>query len=109
MLRPGRLETSLFVDVPGKDERVEILRTITRNLPINYSEAIAEVARSCEGFSGADLDSLLRKAGIAAIKRDDDVIKLEDFVHARDQVKPSVGKMERARYDKLVEKWGDGV
>ena len=52
MLRPGRLETLLFVDLPGEAERVEVLQTLTRNLSIPYTGSIADVARSCEGFSG---------------------------------------------------------
>ena len=107
MLRPGRLETLLFVDLPGGEERVEILQTlILRHLSIPFTEDIADVARGCEGFSGADLESLLRRAGYAAIKRDDD-IKLEDFITARRTVRPSVG--DRRKYDRLKGQWGGGV
>lgn len=106
MLRPGRLETLLFVDLPGEDERVEILQTLSRNLQIPFTESIAQVARGCEGFSGADLESLLRRAGYAAIKRDDG-IKLEDFVVARGRVRPSVGDVRK--YQKLKALWGAGL
>lgn len=106
MLRPGRLETLLFVDLPGEDERVEILQTLSRNLQIPFTEAIAQVARGCEGFSGADLESLLRRAGYAAIKRDDG-IKLEDFVVARERVRPSVSDVRK--YQKLKILWGSGL
>ena len=106
MLRPGRLETLLFVDLPGEDERVEILQTLSRNLQIPFTEAIAQVARSCEGFSGADLESLLRRAGYAAIKRDDG-IKLEDFAVARERVRPSVSDVRK--YQKLKILWGSGL
>ena len=106
MLRPGRLETLLFVDLPGEEERAEILQTLARNLGISFSPAIADVARRCRGFSGADLESLLRRAGYAAIKREDD-IKLEDFEKAEDSVRPSVG--DRRKYDRLKMLWGTGV
>ncbi|KAL8827222.1 MAG: hypothetical protein Q9191_003324 [Dirinaria sp. TL-2023a] len=106
MLRPGRLETLLFVDLPGEDERVEILQTMSRNLKIPFTDAIAQVARSCDSFSGADLESLLRKAGYAAIKRNDD-IKLEDFVAAKERVRPSV--IDRKKYIRLRDQWGDGI
>ncbi|MCJ1283933.1 hypothetical protein MMC26_003264 [Xylographa opegraphella] len=106
MLRPGRLETLLFVDLPGEEERVEILQTLIRNLSIKFSADIASVARDCEGFSGADLESLLRRAGYAAIKRDDD-IRLQDFVSARSSVRASVG--DRRKYDRLKAQWGSGV
>ena len=106
MLRPGRLETLLFVDLPGADERVEILQTLSRDLSIPYTDAIAEIARGCEGFSGADLESLLRRAGYAAIKRNDG-IKYEDFLSARAKIKPSVG--DRRKYDRLKLSWGAGI
>ena len=106
MLRPGRLETLLFVDLPGEDERVEILQTLVRNLKITFTDDIAAVARGCEGFSGADLESLLRRAGYAAIKRNDD-IRLEDFEKARASVRPSVG--DRKKYERLKGLWGSGV
>lgn len=106
MLRPGRLETLLFVDLPEENERVEILETLVRSLSIEYTDAIAKVARECEGFSGADLQSLLRRAGYAAIKRNDG-IRLEDFVTARGKIRPSVG--DRRKYDRLKEQWGTGI
>lgn len=106
MLRPGRLETLLFVDLPGKEERVEILRTLSRHIDITFSPAIADVARECEGFSGADLESLLRRAGYAAIKRDDG-IKLEDFWAAKSKVRPSVGDVRK--YQKLKGQLGAGL
>lgn len=106
MLRPGRLETLLFVDLPEQDERVEILQTMTRNLNIDFTDDIAKVARSCDGFSGADLESLLRRAGYAAIKRNDR-ITLQDFLSAAQKVKPSVG--DRRKYERLRTQWGPGI
>jgi ribosome biogenesis ATPase len=106
MLRPGRLETLLFVDLPEAAERVEILQTLSRTLSIPYTDAIADVARGCEGFSGADLESLLRRAGYAAIKRNDR-IKLEDFMSAKTKVRPSV--TDRRKYDRLKAQWGAGL
>lgn len=106
MLRPGRLETLLFVNLPGPEERVEILQTLIRNLPIETSEELRALAVSCEGYSGADLGSLLRRAGYAAIKRRD-MIKLEDFVAAKDHVRPSVTDLRK--YEKLRRDWSSGV
>ena len=105
MLRPGRLETLLFVDLPGEEERVEILKTLIRNLNIEFTMEIAMVAKSCEGFSGADLGSLVRRAGYSAVARDDD-LQPGDFNAARQQVKPSVG--DRRKYDKLKLLWSNG-
>lgn len=107
MLRPGRLETLLFVDLPQEAERMEILQTLCKNRSVTYNEDIADIARRCEGFSGADLESLLRRAGYAAIKNDRrNGIQYEDFVSAKETVRPSVG--DRRKYDNLKAQWGAG-
>ncbi|KAL3480123.1 P-loop containing nucleoside triphosphate hydrolase protein [Aspergillus californicus] len=106
MLRPGRLETLLFVNLPSPLERAEILQTLVRNLPIEYNQDLRAMAEECEGFSGADLTSLLRRAGYNAIKRRD-AIKFEDFIAAKSFVRPSVTDMKK--YEKLRRDWSGGV
>lgn len=106
MLRPGRLETLLFVNLPGPQERVEILKTLVRKLPIEFNDDLRKLAEECEGFSGADLGSLLRRAGYSAIKRRD-TIKFEDFVAAKQFVRPSVTDIKK--YEKLRRDWSSGV
>lgn len=76
MLRPGRLGTSVFVDLPTADERVEILRALYKNA-ISWAteqqiESLAVIARDvrCTGYSGADLGNLHKEAGFAAIDRE---------------------------------------
>ena len=106
MLRPGRLETLLFVDLPEAGERVEILQTLCRNVNASYTDEVGQVARDCNEFSGADLESLLRRAGYSAIMRND-VIRLEDFINAKAKIRPSVSN--RRKYDRLKEQWGVGL
>jgi ribosome biogenesis ATPase len=76
MLRPGRLGTSVFVDLPTPDERVEILRALfKRALPnatppeVLVLDAVARDER-CTGYSGADLGNLHQAAAVAALKRE---------------------------------------
>ncbi|KAJ5811834.1 hypothetical protein N7474_008135 [Penicillium riverlandense] len=106
MLRPGRLETLLFVNLPSPLERADILQTLVRNLPIDFNDDLRNIAEECEGFSGADLGSLLRRAGYSAIKRRD-TIKLEDFKAAKAFVRPSVTDMKK--YERLRRDWSGGV
>ena len=76
MLRPGRLGTSVFVDLPTADERVEILKALYKKaLPAATSEEIdglESVARDVRttGYSGADLGNLHQAAAVAALKRE---------------------------------------
>ncbi len=113
MLRPGRLETLLFVGLPSNDDRVEILRTLVhRSLKdVQYTDEMAEVALTCDGFSGADLEALLRRAGYAAIRKGSVTrgIDLDDFRRAREEVRRSVSDKDMVRYEKLRMEWGSGI
>lgn len=110
MLRPGRLGTSVFVDLPTADERVEILRALYKNaLPEASVEEVAAlegVARDerCAEFSGADLENLRQAAGRAALKRDmaGPQIQVEDWEAALGKVKASV--KDAKKYRRLKER-----
>ncbi|KAH0565823.1 hypothetical protein GP486_000771 [Trichoglossum hirsutum] len=126
MLRPGRLGTLLFVDLPGEDERVEILKTLAviRKTPLAPDVSLEIIAKHerCEGFSGADLESLLRAAGVAALRRDllreetsggiadENVKKImvnrKDFEDALGKVRPSVTDQEKYRRLAIGNEWG---
>ncbi|RDW62758.1 p-loop containing nucleoside triphosphate hydrolase-15 [Coleophoma crateriformis] len=76
MLRPGRLGTSVFVDLPTPDERVEILKALYKKAlpaaPPEEVESLEGVARDvrCTDYSGADLGNLHQAAAVAALKRE---------------------------------------
>ena len=97
MLRPGRLGTQLFVDLPGAEERVDILRALIREKPCTFSEDIQELARGCVNFSGADLGALLQQAVQNAISRGVVRLEHEDFMMARKGTKASVTNPDRYR------------
>jgi ribosome biogenesis ATPase len=116
MLRPGRLNVRLFIDLPTADERVDILRAIYRtNHPTIQSDAelnIEPVARDprCNDFSGADLGGLHVNAAQSALRR---FLKKEksrseidevDWEHALATTKRSVPNPET--YRKLELKMG---
>ncbi|KAG0036469.1 hypothetical protein BGZ82_004157 [Podila clonocystis] len=70
MLRPGRLDKLLYVQLPTKEERLDILNTLSRKTPLGPDVNMQKVAfdRRCENFSGADLASLVREAGMSALR-----------------------------------------
>ena len=103
MMRPGRLETRLFVDLPGAAERVEILRALIRNKPIPAEVAVIAGTPACDGYSGADLESLIRKAGQHALKSKKNRVEMEDFEFAVGSIKGSVGSMDK--YYRLRDKF----
>ncbi|KAH6683283.1 ribosome biogenesis ATPase-like protein RIX7 [Halenospora varia] len=124
MLRPGRLGTSVFVDLPTPDERVEILKALFKKaLPLATGEEVEllePVARDerCNGYSGADLGNLHQAAAVAALKRemasvtaggedamvDGGELKIErqDWEVALGKVKASV--MDARKYQRLKER-----
>ena len=105
LLRGGRLGTLVYVGLPDAEERVEILQKLVRKMPLEFSEELKDFARTCEGFSGADMSHLLTRAGYEAVKRKADSIKVEDVVLAKRGVRPSVTDM--SKYQQLRHKWGD--
>ena len=64
MLRPGRLDKLLYVPLPTKDDRLQILQTLCRNVPISADVDLKKIAHDahCDGYSGADLSALVREA-----------------------------------------------
>ncbi|KAI0156604.1 putative AAA family ATPase/60S ribosome export protein Rix7 [Xylariaceae sp. FL1272] len=110
ILRPGRLGTNIFVDLPDSAGRVEILKTRIRRLVPSYTdfhvlEAVARDAR-CEGFSGADIDNLHSAAAKAAMKRSDMLetrLLPEDWERALNETKPSVSDSHADKFRQLKE------
>ncbi|KII83387.1 hypothetical protein PLICRDRAFT_180469 [Plicaturopsis crispa FD-325 SS-3] len=130
MVRPGRLDKLLYVDLPAADERAEIVRTMTRKVPLGGASATAQqvmegvetiVRERCEGYSGADLASLVREAGVIALRRTlgalDEMsdegaegrpgveVHVHDFLSAVEKIGPSVSVAQRRKYEMLRSKF----
>jgi len=67
LLRPGRLDKSLLCNMPDLEERIDILNALSRKLELGPSVDVKELAKKCEGYSGADLQALLYNAHLEAI------------------------------------------
>lgn len=70
MLRPGRLDKLLYVELPTPGERFDILKKLSTKTPLGPDVDLREVANDarCEGFSGADLASLVRESAVASLR-----------------------------------------
>lgn len=70
MLRPGRLDKLIFVPLPDENGRVSILRTLLKGVSVGKDVEVETIAtdKGCEGFSGADLQALIRTAGERALR-----------------------------------------
>ncbi len=69
LLRPGRFDRVLRLELPTAAERVEILKIHTRNKSLDPAVSLESIAERAAGFSGADLESLCNAAGLLAIRR----------------------------------------
>ena len=90
MLRSGRLDLSLYVAPPDEKGRLEIIKIITRNMPLADDVNFSEIAISTQNYTGADLASLCREAGILAMKSKSKSIRSTDFASALKKVNPSI-------------------
>lgn len=118
MIRPGRFDKLLYVELPKEQERLDILQTIVsrRSVPLASDVSLIQISSDsrCEGYSGADLSSLVREASMLAIQEilntgNDQMmqdnnpyfVKPYHFEHAFSKVHPSVSKSDRNSYDRL--------
>lgn len=86
LLRPGRFDRQISVDLPTQGAREEILKIHARNKSIGDDVDFETVARSTPGFSGADLENLLNEASFYAGRNKRKTIQMEDIEKARDKV-----------------------
>lgn len=73
MLRPGRLDKTLFIELPNTEEKLDIIKTLTKShgTPLSSDVDFEEIIRNekCINFSGADLAALVRESSVLALKR----------------------------------------
>ena len=87
LLRPGRFDRQIVVDLPTLEGRYEILKIHSKPVKISSEADLHRVARGTPGFSGADLSNLINEAALLAARRNADAIEQEDFDEARDKVR----------------------
>ncbi|MEU0496726.1 AAA family ATPase [Mycobacterium sp. NPDC006124] len=92
LLRPGRLEKSVFVEPPNADARRDILRTAGKNIPLSADVNLDELADTLDGYSAADCVALLRESALTAMRRSIDAadVTAADVANARATVRPSL-------------------
>ncbi|MDJ0639473.1 MAG: ATP-dependent zinc metalloprotease FtsH [Paracoccaceae bacterium] len=86
LLRPGRFDRHVTLNLPDQKARRAILDIHARDLPLVDKKDLDTIAEGTPGFSGADLKNLLNEAAITAARRRGDRITREDLGEARDKV-----------------------
>ena len=94
LLRPGRFDRRVPVDLPDKAGRVEILKVHCRDKPLAPEVDLDAIASRAIGFSGASLQNLMNEAAIVAARRGKDIISFDEIDFAIDRL--TVGMQKQA-------------
>ena len=86
LLRPGRFDRQVTVNLPDVKGREEILGVHARNKKLAEGITLKNLAKRTPGFSGADLENLLNEAALLAVRRGKDVITMSEVDEATDRV-----------------------
>lgn len=86
LLRPGRFDRHVTLELPDKSAREAILKVHTRKKPIAKDVDLETVAAGCPGFSGADLKNLTNEAAMAAARSGAKEITMANFDEMRDKI-----------------------
>jgi len=100
LLRPGRFDRQIVIDLPTIDGRMAILKIHSKKIKLGKDAKIRNVARGTPGFSGADLENLLNEAALLAARQDKNAIDMHDLDEARDKVKWGRERRSRVLDDK---------
>jgi len=87
LLRPGRFDRIVDIPLPDEDGRLSILRVHTKNTPISNRIKLEEIALKTDGFSGAEIKSLVVEAGVSAISKGRKKITKSDFLNSLEKLK----------------------
>ncbi len=95
LLRPGRFDRQIVVDLPSLEGREAILKIHTKKIKLAKEADLRRIARGTPGFSGADLSNLVNEAALIAARRGAESVELKDMEEARDTVR--WGRERRSR------------
>ena len=82
LLRPGRFDRIIEIGLPDYQGRLQILKIITKNVPLTNGIKLESISKKTDGFSGADLKSLILESGMKAITDGNAKISLENLENA---------------------------
>lgn len=86
LIRPGRFDRQIFIDLPDMKERIEIFKVHLRPLKKTSNIDVEFLAKQTPGFSGADIANICNEAALIAARKNKSVIEMQDFLDAIDRV-----------------------
>lgn len=86
LLRPGRFDRQIVVDIPDVKAREEILKVHVKKVPLGDDVDISVIAKGTPGFTGADIENLVNEAALIAARENSDKVYMRHFEKARDKI-----------------------
>lgn len=86
LLRPGRFDRHVMLDLPDRKDRVAVLKVHTRKVPLAEDVVLDNIAAGTPGFSGADIKNLVNEAAMLAARYKREQVLMQDFDEARDKL-----------------------
>src|SRR5689334_2042989 len=86
LLRPGRFDRRVVVNLPDKKGREAILKVHTRHMPLTNEAFLADIAAVTPGFTGADLRNLVNEAALLAARREQEQVRHKDFLDSLEKI-----------------------
>jgi transitional endoplasmic reticulum ATPase len=105
LLRPGRFDELIYVGVPDASGRARILAIHTGNMPLADDVDLDSLAKRTDRFTGADLEDLVRRAGLTALRRglESATVTMADFEAAMLETRASVTPQMLEEYERIQE------
>ena len=92
LMRPGRFDKIIEIPMPNEAARLEIFKVHMKRMPIAKEVSIEQLAKSTEGYTGAEIENLTREAGMNAIRANRNEVTKEDFEKALEEIRPAIPK-----------------
>jgi cell division protease FtsH len=99
LLRPGRFDRQIVVDMPDVKGREQILRVHTRKIPLAPGVDLERIARGTAGLAGAELANIVNEAALLAARRNKAVVDMRDLEDAKDKVMLGLERRSRVLSD----------
>lgn len=111
LLRPGRFDEVVLVPPPDEKARLDILKVHIKNMALDQDVNLKELSKRTQGYSGADIEALCRKAGMIALHENIKIneISLRHFEEALKKVSPSTTPKTKEYYEEVARRLGRGL
>ena len=103
LLRPGRFDRIIDIPMPDAVTRMEILKVHTKRMPLDKDVDLTELANETENYTGAEIENIVREAGMNAIRNKRSIVRKDDFDKAMQEIRPAVPKEVTERIRRFKE------